>query len=72
MNLNKLNAKIVEVGIKKKMIAKRFGISVQALNKKLSGITKITIDDACLFCEILNINTYEEKAKIFLDRASQK
>ncbi len=66
LNLNKLNAKIVEVGIKKKAVAKHFGISVQALNKKLTGATKITVDDACKFCEVLRIDNDTEKSEIFL------
>lgn len=66
LNLNKLNAKIVEAGIKKKAVAKYFGISVQALNKKLTGVTKITVDDACKFCEVLRIDNDTEKSEIFL------
>ncbi len=66
MNIPKLNAKITERGIKKKDLAKSFGITVQALNKKLRGLTKITTDDALKFCEILNISNDSEKTEIFL------
>ncbi len=66
MNLGKLNGKIVEKGIKKKDIAAMFGISVQALNKKLSGKSKISVDDATKFCDILQIENNAEKNQIFL------
>ncbi len=66
MNLRKLNAKFVETGVTKKNVAKEFGISVQALNKKLSGKTRISMDDAEKFCTALNIVDYKEKCEIFL------
>ena len=66
MNLNKLNAKIVEQGFSKKELAKHFNISVQAMSKKLKGTTRITADDAIEFCSLLNITDSEEKCKIFL------
>lgn len=72
MNLNKLNAKITESGKSKKNIAKEFDISVQALNKKLKGNTKITVDDALKFCDILPIVGCNEKCEIFLQQPSQK
>lgn len=66
MNLGKLNGKIAEKGVKKKDIANMFGISIQALNKKLTGKSKISVDDATKFCEILEIENNAEKNQIFL------
>ena len=66
MNLGKLNGKIVESGISKKDIAKLFNVFVQALNKKLTGKTKISVGDAIKFCEILKIEDCKEKNDIFL------
>lgn len=66
MQLNKLNAKITESEIKKKALAEKFGISVQAMGKKLKGTTKITVDDAEKFCDILSITNNDEKVNIFL------
>lgn len=66
MKLNKLNAKIAEKEIKKKTLADKFGISQQALGKKLSGKTKMTVNDAIKFCDILKINNDKEKVEIFL------
>lgn len=66
MNLNKLNGKIVESGIDKKVIAQAFNISMQAMYKKLRGASKITVDDAIKFCEIIPIENDSEKIEIFL------
>lgn len=65
MNLNKLAGKVAESGKRKKELAKAFGISVQALNKKLNGKTKISTDDAQKFCSVLEITDIKEKAEIF-------
>lgn len=66
MNLRKLNAKFIEAGVTKEKVAKELGISVQALYKKLSGKTKISMDDAEVFCTVLNIVDNKEKCEIFL------
>lgn len=67
MNLNKLNAKFVELGISKEDFAREeFGITLQALNKKLNGSTKITVDDALVFCRGLQITDDRDKCEIFL------
>lgn len=66
MNLSKLRGKIAEAGIKKTELAKAFNISIQALNKKLSGETKISIDDAIKFCDILKIENCKDRNDIFL------
>lgn len=65
MKLNKLKGKIAEKGLKKSDISKCFGITIQALNKKLSGKTKITVEDANKFCKILNLTDANEIYDIF-------
>ena len=67
LNISKLKGKIAESGIQKKELAKQFGMSVQAINKKLSGKTKISTDDAEKFCTLLHIDDLTERAEIFLD-----
>lgn len=67
MNMSKLKGKIAESGIKKKDLAEQFGLSVQAINKKLSGKTKISTDDAEKFCTLLHIDDLSERAEIFLN-----
>ena len=66
MNLDKLNGLIVEKRKSKKSIAEEMGISQQALSKKLNGKTRITTDDATMFCDILQITDLATKAEIFL------
>lgn len=66
MKYDKLRGVIAENGIKKSALASAFGMSVQALNKKLNGETKTTVDDAIKFCNILNITDNELKCEIFL------
>lgn len=71
VNLNKLNAAFVEKQKRKSEVARKMGISVQALGKKLSGKTKITCDDAEALIEALNVTDYQEKVDIFLTTPSQ-
>ncbi len=66
MNLKKLKGKIAESEKSKSAIAMEFGISIQALNKKLRGETKMTTDDAEKLCDVLGIYDNSEKAEIFL------
>ncbi len=72
VNLLKLKAKLVEKNKTKADFAKALGISVQAVNKKLNGKTKISTDDAAIICDFLQITNYAEKAEIFLNSTSQK
>lgn len=72
MQLAKLRGVIAERGIKQSSLAKAFGISTQALSKKLNGTTKTTVDDAIKFCNILQITDNETKCEIFLTTPSQK
>lgn len=71
MNLNKLKGKIVEKGVKKADLAAELGYSVQALNKKLAGTTRISVDEVPIFCKVLGITEYQEKCDIFLPESSQ-
>lgn len=66
MDLKKLHGKIGESGIKKKEIAKRLGITPQALNNKLDGDSKFSVDEARKLCQILQIGLYKEQCEIFL------
>ncbi len=66
MDLKKLHGKIGESGIKKKEIAKRLGITPQALNHKLDGNTKFSVDEAQKLCQILQIDCWREAYEMFL------
>ena len=49
-----------------RQLAEYMGITPQALNKKIRGISKWTIDDADLVCDFLGVTDPVEKAGIFL------
>lgn len=65
MNITKLNVKLAEIGMSKIELAKRVGVSPQALYKKINGNTKLKIEDLELFKNALNA-TEEEIKEIFL------
>lgn len=62
--MNILNDKINQSGYKKKFIASKLNISIQALSKKLKGLYPFTVDEARILKELLNL-TIEEAEKIF-------
>lgn len=66
MDLNKLNGLIVEKGKSRKTLAKDFGITVQAIGKKLNGTSKITVEDAEKFCKYIPIDDLVLRNQIFL------
>lgn len=72
VNLDKLKGRMVEERISRSELANAMGITVQALNKKLSGKTKITFEDADIMVKTLKINDYHDKINIFLQEPSQK
>ena len=71
VNLDKLKGRIVEERISRSELAEAMGITVQALNKKLSGKTKITFEDADVMVKVLRIDDYQDKINIFLQESSQ-
>jgi transcriptional regulator with XRE-family HTH domain len=60
MNINKLKGKIVEEGLTQEKLAVKLGISVQALNAKLNNRSSLTIREAQMITEILNIHNPSE------------
>lgn len=70
MNIPKLRAKIAETGIKYSKIAKELGITPQALNRKMRGRTRFSLDDAIQLCTILKIDV-QDGHDIFLTLSSQ-
>ncbi|GAA0181008.1 helix-turn-helix transcriptional regulator [Clostridium sediminicola] len=55
MNLRKLKGKIVEADMTQEDLAKKLGISVQALNAKLNKRSTFTIIEVSKMIDILNI-----------------
>lgn len=50
-----------------KELAKRLGINENTLSLKINGSLSTTTKDALRICEILHIDSLEERAKIFLN-----
>lgn len=55
MNTKKLKAALVESGYTQRDLAKEMNMSKNTLNAKLNGKSAITIDEALLFSEKLNL-----------------
>lgn len=55
MNIKKLKAALVESGYNQRDLAKEMNMSKNTLNAKLNGKSAITIDEALLFSEKLNL-----------------
>ena len=65
MNLNKLKAKIVELGMNVEMLADKIGMERSTLYRKLNKFEKITIGEAIRMKDALSM-TDEEATDIFL------
>lgn len=64
MNNNKLKAKLVELGCSQTKLAKSLGITLQSLNRKLNGKSKLTLEEVNRIILILGI---ENPSDIFFD-----
>lgn len=64
MNLNLLEIKIKESGLKYQKIADALGISYYTLHKKLTGVTEFNASEIRAISDILNL-AKEEKHNIF-------
>lgn len=69
MQVNKLKAKMTELGYTQKKLASDMGITVQTLNSKLNGRSILTLDEAVSITKILKIIN---PAEIFFDSVYQK
>ncbi len=72
MRANILRAKMVEAGYNQRTLAKKINISENTLSNKLNGNRAFDVDEVVSICAVLNINSDEEKAYIFLSEPSQK
>lgn len=66
MQLNILRGKIKEKNLRQEELAGMMGITQATLSHKLNGLTRITVEEAERLCDILEIDSYEERARIFL------
>ena len=51
-----------------KQLANKLGITENTLSLKINGSLSTTTKDALKICEILHINSLEDRAKIFLNQ----
>lgn len=66
VNVNKLKAAMVREGYTQPRFAEALKMSINTLNAKVNGKTKISTDEAKLMCKVLNIKDDVEKVDIFL------
>lgn len=65
-----LKGKIIASGISRKELAKRSGMAESTLSDKINGKRSFTTDEAQVVCDILGIDSCEEKVEIFLSKTS--
>ena len=66
INTNKIKGAIVRAGFTQTNLAQALNMSVNTLNAKINGKSRITTDEAQDMCRILAINSDAEKVEIFL------
>ena len=66
LNVNKLKGAIARAGHTQESLAKEMNMSVNALNAKVNGNSRITTDEVIKMCDVLSINNDSEKIEIFL------
>ena len=66
-NIEKLKKRIKDAGLKKGYIAKVLGIDPSTLSRKLAGKSDFTAREIDILCNLLGIDTLEEKEEIFFN-----
>jgi cytidylate kinase len=67
MNTKKLKMKIIDSGIKYKVIAKNLGLSYYGLQKKVNNETEFKASEIKKLCKMLNITDSKIKEEIFFE-----
>lgn len=65
--MNKLKGKIAEAGLSQRKVADYLHISKNTLNAKINGKKPFNTNEIRSLCELLHIESCEEKSIIFLD-----
>ena len=65
MNVRKLKAAIVESGQLRDDLAEGLGMSRSAFSAKINGHREFSFKEAEALCQLLGIDSAEEKVKIF-------
>jgi len=71
-NTIKLRNKIEDSGLKYGYIAKKIGISRFALNKKINNESEFKSSEILIICEILGVESLDEKEAIFFAKQVDK
>ncbi len=66
MQANLLRAKMAEAGYSQRMLAKAMDISENTLSNKMTGKCPFDVEEAIKICDVLKIESNEDKANIFL------
>ena len=69
MQLNRIKAKMTELGYTQEKLANAMGITLQTLNAKLNGRSKFSLDEVISITKILKL---EDPVSIFFRDISQK
>jgi transcriptional regulator with XRE-family HTH domain len=68
---NLLKGRIVASGLSRKELASKAHMSESTLSDKINGKRSFTTDEVEIICDVLGIDTCEDKVNIFLHSASQ-
>jgi len=66
INSSLLKGKIVANNYTQKTLAEKMNISENSLNAKINGKADFDLSQVILLCELLGINSPDEKCQIFL------
>ena len=72
LNRNLLKSAMARMGLTQGALAERIGMSENTLSSRMLGTSSFNIDEVDKICEILDIQSNDEKAAIFLATSSQK
>ena len=70
MNYNLLNQEIRKSGKKLKAIAEDLDLSYSGLRRKLDGVNEFNRTEIETLCRVLNLNTAEDRDKVFFNEES--
>lgn len=71
INTLKLKAAITEAGYTQAKLSEATGIKLNTLNAKITGKSKMYVDEAFLICDVLKNLSNDQKVAIFLSNVSQ-
>lgn len=64
INTRKVKARMILLGLTQPAVAEAMGINVATFNQKLNNKRRIYIDEYLRLCEILKLNTTEEREEL--------